>query len=615
MSNLEKFKVNEKKVWFTGGYWPSGVPKQVYDVEGIVIESLLDGFIRRANQKDLWDNDIALAVFGPYIEKLSYRELLELAKKFGTYLYDIGIQKGDVVAIDVPNSISYLVAYLGTLYIGAIVAGINPTYKPMEIVHALNITDAKALVVLDSLYKHGPEQILPKTKVEHVISTNSLDFVTAEEKIYAMLRQKIPDAQDGIPDQTDSYKVYRMKKIIDKTDARDIKVDIDPWNDPAVYLMTGGTTGLPKAAMLSHANLLSNIFQQRDWVQLEAGMINIGIIPFFHSFGTTSAMNATLYVGMPLLIFPKPPEVKEFCETINKVDAPKKIIYPGVEVLFKRLVDFVEELGYEEFKEKYDLHHKLKYVSQGAGPLHEYVRIPFEKYFCTIRCGYGLTETSPTVSSSPFWDLNKPGKVGLPIPGTDVIIAPADDFNDGPICDGTPEKDNFGIDYTGEICVAGPQVMLGYKGEQEEQEDNLKHWNGKRWLLTGDIGFLDEHGFIEIRDRKKSLIKVAGHSVFPKEVEQLMGNCAMVDDVVVAGLPDKERGEAVKAWVKLNENYKQDLDKSEEELRNWCIDNMARWKCPTYIEFIKEVPVTATGKVLRRELQEKDRSKMNENRE
>lgn len=154
--------------------------------------------------------------------------------------------------------------------------------------------------------------------------------------------------------------------------------------------------------------------------------------------------------------------------------------------------------------------------------------------------------------------------------------------------------------------------MLGYKGEQEEQEDNLKYWNGKRWILTGDIGFLDKDGFIEIRDRKKSLIKVAGHSVFPKEIEQIMGKNSIVNEVVVAGIPDKKRGEAVKAWVTLKPEYKREknIEETKAELKKWCEENMARWKCSTYIEFLEDLPVTATGKVLRRELQEKEIRKL-----
>ncbi|KKN28105.1 hypothetical protein LCGC14_0857730 [marine sediment metagenome] len=406
-----------------------------------------------------------------------------------------------------------------------------------------------------------------------------------------------------------------MKDLINKTEPEEINVDIDPWTDPAAYLMTGGTTGLPKVAMLSHANLVVNLNMAKPWTDLKTGMITIGSIPFFHSFGMTCVMSASLGLGMVMLLFPKPPPDDQLCEAINKIDAPEGIIYTGVEMLFKRLTDFVNSIGVEEFKKKYDFAEKLTYASQGAGPLHDYVRIPFEEIFCPIRSGYGLTETSPMHSIAPFWGPTKFGKLGLPIPGADWAIFDSENFEAGPICDGTKEKGGFGIENTGEICVAGPHIMLGYLGKQKEQEDNLKMWNGKRWLLTGDIGFMDEHGWVEIRDRKKSLIKVSGHSVFPKEVENLMGNHEMLDEIAVAGLPDTRTGEAVKAWVTLKKGFKADRDITSEQLKEWCVNNMAKWKSPKYIEFVRKMPVSMTGKVLRRELQEKDLSKLKKGRQ
>lgn len=610
MLSLKDFHVREDKVWFTGGYWPEGVVKQISEVEGVEVLPVWKGYLKSADDYGIWDNDVCVFALGPYLERINFRTLVDLAKKFGTFLYDLGIKKGDVVAIDLPNSINFVVAYMGSQYIGAIVAGVNPTYRPMELLHELTITEAKVLVLMDALYIAGPNSVLPKTKVKHVVSSNLLDFITAEGETYKKLRDAIPDFQGSVPDEADQYKVYRMKKIIEETEPKEITVDINPWTDPAVFLMTGGTTGLPKAAMLSHANLIINLYMIKPWVNLKPGMITIGSIPFFHSFGMTCVMNGALALGMQMLLFPRPPTEDILCEAINNLDAPEGIMYTGVEMLFKRLTDFVNEMGVDEFKKKYDFWKKLSYATQGAGPLHDYVRIPFEEIFCPIRVGYGLTETSPVTSIAPFWGPNKTGKLGLPIPGVDWAIFDAENFEAGPICDGTLEKGNFGIEHTGEICVAGPQVMLGYLGVQKEQEDNLKMWGGKRWLLTGDIGFMDEHGFCEIRDRKKSLIKVSGHSVFPKEVEELMGHHEMVDEVAVAGLPDEETGEKVKAWVTLKKGFKADRDIDAETLKKWCQDNMAKWKSPRYIEFVRKMPVSMTGKVQRRTLQEKDLDKL-----
>ncbi|MBD3253446.1 MAG: AMP-binding protein [Candidatus Lokiarchaeota archaeon] len=615
MPDLKDYSVDENKIWFTGGHWPEGVPKQLYDVEGIDITPMWKNYLNAANELDLWDEDICISVLGEYMERVKFKTLVDYAKKFGTFLYDTcGIRKGDVVAIDLPNSINFVTAYMGCQYIGAIAQGINPTYRPMELLHSLTMTDAKAFVMMDALYIAGPNSVLPKTKVKNVVSSNLLDFVTADEATLAKLRDNIPSFQDKVPDETEHYKVYRMKKIIEETEPKDIDVDIDPWNDPAVYLMTGGTTGLPKVAKLSHANLVANIYQIKPWTNLEKGMITIGSIPFFHSFGMTCVMNGALCIGMQMLLFPRPPDDESLCETINKLEAKNGIMYTGVEMLFKRLTDFAEQMGVDKFKEKYDIWKKLKYATQGAGPLHDYVRIPFEEIFCPIRVGYGLTETSPVVSVNPFWGPTKTGKLGLPLPGTDWAVFDANNFEAGPICDGTKEKGGFGIDNTGEICVCGPQVMLGYLGEQKEQEDNLKNWDNRRWLLTGDIGFMDEEGYCEIRDRKKSLIKVSGHSVFPKEVEELMGHHEMVDEVAVAALPDEHTGEAVKAWVTLKKEYKKGDDITSKQLKEWCLANMAKWKTPKYIEFVRKLPVSMTGKVQRRALQEKDLDKLEKGR-
>ncbi len=610
----QEFLVDENKVWFTGGYWPEGVPHQLKDVEDVKILPLWDYFIDAANTYETWDQDSCIFAYGPYIERVKLKTLFDYARRFGTFLYDtLGIRKGDVVAIDLPNSINFVVAYMGCQYIGAIAQGINPTYKPMELLHSLTMTKAKVLVLMDMLYIAGPNTILPKSSVKFLIPSNFVDFLTADEAIIEKLG--IPSAKGKIPDETEHYKVYWMQKIIKETEPKEIKVEINPWTDPAVYLMTGGTTGLPKVARLSHSNLSANLNMAKDWTKLKAGMITIGSIPFFHSFGLTCVMNAALGLGMVMLLFPKPPTDDVLCETINKLDAPEGIMYTGVEMLFKRLTDFIHEMGVEEFKKKYDFWEKLRYATQGAGPLHSYVKDPFEEIFCSIRSGYGLTETSPMQSIAPFWGPTKAGKLGLPIPGADWAIFPSDNFEAGPICDGTKELGGFGVENTGEICCAGPHIMLGYLGEQKEQEDNLKFWGGKRWLLTGDIGFMDDHGWVEIRDRKKSLIKVSGHSVFPKEVEELMGNHPAIDEVAVAGLPDDQTGEKVKAWITLKQGYKVGKNIEIEDIKNWCLENMAKWKSPRLIEVVRKLPVSMTGKVQRRELQEKDIDKMKSGKE
>ena len=599
--NVLKWYVSDDKPWFK--HYQEGVPKH----PEFPVISLGDWFNQKteenAKSKAIWFSKTFM----------NYRVLRKYTDSLATSLARQGIKKGDVVAILLPNSFQFSIAYFATVKLGAIVTPLNPTYKPLELLHSLTMTKAKVLVLMDMLYIAGPATILPKSDVKYLIPSNFVDFLTADDGTIQQLG--IPNAKEKIPSETEDYKIFWMKDILDTTESREISVDIDVWKDPAVYLMTGGTTGLPKVAMLSHANLLSNLHMIKPWVNLEPGMITIGSIPFFHSFGMTGVMNGALTLGMQMLLFPKPPSDDVLSETINKLDAPQGIIYVGVEMLFKRLTDYVHEVGVEEYKKKYSFTEKLKYASQGAGPLHDHIRVPFEEIFCPIRVGYGLTETSPVCSIAPYWGPNKTGKLGLPLPGVDWAIFDSNNFEAGPICDGTPERNNFGVEYTGEICVAGPHVMLGYLGEQKEQENNLKMWNGKRWLLTGDIGFMDEHGFCEIRDRKKSLIKVSGHSVYPKEVEDLMGHHPMIDEVAVAGLPDESTGEKVKAWITLKKGYKVGKNVEIDDIKKWCIENMAKWKSPRLIEVVRKLPVSMTGKVQRRELQEKDKAKMESGKE
>ncbi|TFG11176.1 MAG: long-chain fatty acid--CoA ligase, partial [Promethearchaeota archaeon] len=283
MPTPKSFRVYDKKVWFTEGFWPSGVAKQFSEIEGLKFQPLFQLFTDQATLKDFWDKDICIFVLGDYIERVTFRKLIEYAKRFGTFLKKIGIGKGDVVAIDIPNSINFIVAYLGTQYIGAVAAPVNPNYRPNEALHEFQMIKPKILVLMDFIYFSGISLVLNKTTIKFVVHSYLLDFITAEGKTLKKLQEMVPNFQSKIPSKEDLYFTYNMKDMINKTEPEEIKVDYDIWNDPAVYLMTGGTTGLPKVAMLSHANLISDLYMVKEWTRLKTGMIAIGTIPFFHS--------------------------------------------------------------------------------------------------------------------------------------------------------------------------------------------------------------------------------------------------------------------------------------------------------------------------------------------
>ncbi|MCB1153726.1 AMP-binding protein, partial [bacterium] len=376
----------------------------------------------------------------------------------------------------------------------------------------------------------------------------------------------------------------------------DVKIDPD---DVATYIMTGGTTGVPKAAMLTHFNCTSNTHQIKLWVfKIKPGAMIVGILPLYHSFAMTVVMNSCVRIGACMMLFPKPPSEDELCQTIQDIGPDDAVIYPGAEILFKRMSEFKD-------LDKYDIKGKLSVCVSGAGPLHRPVQEAFEKATgARLGEGYGLTEAGPVVSAHPFWGNRKIGTIGLPVPGTEWRIVELDDPKKEIPALTTIEKDGEVVPKSGEIICSGPQIMKGYLNQESDTAADIVEMEGKRWLLTGDIGFMDEHGRVTINDRKKQLIKNKGWSVFPSEVETLMMGHEAVTECAVAGIPDEKAGECIKAWCALKPEYQGKL--TAEELMAWAKDNMTFYKVPTYVEIIDEIPKSPIGKVMRRELQEAD---------
>jgi long-chain acyl-CoA synthetase len=588
-----KYPVDESKLWFKSKYWPPKLPHQLDIDFSLSMGDLLDRAVK--NWGDL-----------PYImfevggrNWLTYKQFADKVFRLATYLDSIGAKKGDVVALLLPNCIQYAVAFYACAKLGVVVSGVNPTYKPMEMLHQVKTINAKYLIALDTLYVEIAKPILDKWTFEKVIYTNVTDDCSGLSPIKKMLGKalkKIPSAKVDSP-----VGVKYLDAL--KSPPNPPKVAINAFEDTLTLIMTGGTTGVPKAAVLTHENcyanakqaelLLVNQKEKESDPDLGPKSAMLGVLPFFHSFAMTAVMNVAMASGAFIILYPRPPPTEEILNDIATMKLPNGsdpngVLYCGAEILFKRIADLPAETI-----AKYAIKGKLKLCISAAGPLHEYVRKPFtEKTGAPLTEGYGLTEASPLVTCNNFFGDREPGYIGTPASGTDVMIFDAADFSKGPIKE-------LGEKGTGEICVAGPQVMKGYIGHTEA---NILEWGGKRWLLTGDIGFMDAQGRFAIRDRKKQLIKMSGHSVFPAEVEELMGHNPKVSEVAVAGLPDVKTGEAVKAWVALKEGQ----TATPEELLAWAKENMTEWKAPKYVEIIKEIPKNLIGKVQRRALQEAD---------
>jgi len=568
-----KWSVDESKRWFKpGSGWPEAVPHNI-DFPLISLGEMLDESVRKfPDYKAIW-------FLGKF---MTYRELGGHVNALATAFHKLGFKKGDVISFLLPNSFQYVVCYFACQKLGIVGTGMNPTYKPMELLHQLKTTGATGLVVLDNLYKGCIAPILKQSSVKTIIATNVADHLPLLKKTLGKLLKKIPTG----PVPADALKYTDLLK----TPPAVPKVEINPEEDTATYIMTGGTTGLPKAAILTHLNLVANAIQCQAWLtKLGPGACAVGVLPLFHSFAMTTVMNAIIRVGAWMMLFPRPPETAELLKTIEEIGEEEATMYCGAEILFKRIADFAD-------LEKYKVMGKLSLCISGAGPLHRPVQEAFEKRTGgKLVEGYGLTEASPVVSGGPLWGERKIGTIGLPFPGTDWKILDSE----------TSTKElGIGEDQTGEIAVHGPQVMKGYLNQPQETADHLIQFEGKTWLLTGDIGFMGEDGQITIKDRKKQLIKFRGYSVFPKEVEELVGQHEAVSEVAAAGLPDAESGEIIKVWVVLRPEFKGKI--TEKELLEWAKNNMTHYKVPKLLEFRDDLPKTLVGKVMRRELQEAD---------
>ncbi|NVM45559.1 MAG: AMP-binding protein [Candidatus Lokiarchaeota archaeon] len=573
---VPKWYVDDKKPWFKK--YQDGVPKH----PEFPVISLGDWFDQKTDE---FAKNKAM-----YFSKTSmnYRVLRKYTDSLATSLSRLGVKKGDVVAILLPNCFQFTMGYFATVKLGGIVIPINPTYKPLEILHVLEQVKPKGLICMDVMYGLI-KPIQEKYKFEFVISTCIVDLAAIPPAVKEQLIADGTIPKGEVPGAINFLDVCQKRGEIDIPE-----VEIDPLNDTAVYLMTGGTTGVPKPAIITHYNCVTNAKQNVIWMpDASHPMACVGILPIFHAFGMTIVQNVVIEGGDFNILYAKRElDLKEVVDMIIEVGPEGGVILPGVENLFIGLTRYLKE------NPEPKLENMFRLCVSGAGPLHKPVKDAFEAVSNgTLVEAYGLTECTTAVSIGPFDGTDTPGTIGLPLPGTEWAIFDSEDFNKGQI-------KGYGIENTGEICVCGPQVMKGYLNRPEATSETLKEFEGRIWCLTGDIGYMDKNGQMVIRDRKKQMIKYKGYSVFPKEVEDLLGSHSAVMEVAVAGLPDVETGEIVKAWVQLHDESVGKI--TSDELIAWSKENITHYKCPKLIDIIEEIPKSMVGKVQRRELQIND---------
>ncbi|MGD7044173.1 long-chain-fatty-acid--CoA ligase [Jeotgalibacillus proteolyticus] len=511
-------------------------------------------------------------------KEFTYREMHENSLKMAKYLQDIGIEKGDRVAIMLPNTPASVIAYYGILYAGAIVVQTNPLYTEREIEYQMKDSGAKAIVTLDILFPRV-SSVFNKTDLKHMIISGIKDFLPFPKNlIYPFIQKK----QYGMTVKVEhSGSNHLLTEILKISSPDPVEHALNFEEDIAILQYTGGTTGHPKGVMLTHKNLIANASMCDAWLykNKKGEEIILGILPFFHVYGMTTVMILSIMQGYKMILLPKF-DVDTVLKTIHK---QRPTIFPGAPTIYIGILNHPE-------LSKYDLTSVQSCIS-GSAPLPVEVQENFEKLTGgKLVEGYGLTESSPVTHSNFIWDQKRiKGSVGVPWPDTDSKIISMETGEPLP-----PGE-------IGEIIVKGPQVMKGYWNQPEETAAILKDG----WLYTGDLGYMDEAGYFYIVDRKKDMIIAGGFNIYPREIEEVMYEHPAIQEVVTVGVPDAYRGETVKIFVVL----KQGQEATEKELDDFARQHLASYKVPRIYEFREELPKTAVGKILRRQLVEEEKEK------
>ncbi len=509
--------------------------------------------------------NVATIFFG---RRLTYSQIDNMASCFATSLQGLGVGAGDHVALLLPNCPQFLIAFFGSLKAGAIPVPLNPAYVARELHNIFADASPKIVVAVDGVLQRVREAA-EGTTVEHLVVTYMRDYLSPLMSLMVTVNER----REGSAVSVEGENVHIFLDLLKNNSTDYIHPDSSPL-DTAVLLYTGGTTGVPKGAMLSHRNLVSDALQMAAWVwdnRPERKDIFLSAIPFFHSYGMTVVMNLAISSASAMLLVPRF-AIKDVLRSIARFHPT---VFPAVPTMYNAIAR-------HPLATRYDLR-SIRVCISGAAPLPLEVAEAFEAVTgARLVEGYGLTEASPVTHCNPVFGERRTGSIGLPIPGTDAGVVDPDS--------GEPLQ----AGEVGELAVRGPQVMRGYLNRHEETEQVMRDG----WLLTGDMARQDEDGYFYVVDRKKDLILVGGFSVYPREVEEVLYECPEVQEALVVGVPDRHRGEIVKAYVVLTP----DTETTERDLHYFCAERLANYKVPSRIEFRESLPKSAIGKYLRRQL-------------
>ena len=554
----------QDKPWLA--HYDKGVPDTI-DYEPICLPDYLD-----KSSQDFPER--TALIFEGF--KLSYRQLCEMVNRFASCLCALGIQKGDRVAILLPNTIPCVVSYYAILKIGAVTVMNNPVCSDAELEYQFNDAGAKILITLDILVERMAD-LRTKTGINQIIYTSLGDYLPFTKSIPFSLTAP----KSGLKTKVKaSDNILRWKDLVAGHPAASDHAK-PGYDDIAMLQYTGGTTGTSKGVILTHGNLSCQIQQINAWFPTFSGKdeVILGGLPFFHSFGLTCAMNNAVFAGWSNILVAKP-SAENLLAAIRKYKPTFAPLVPAM---------YIGILQHPNIH-KTDLK-CIKACFSGSAPLPVEVMKRFETITgAAISEGFGLTETSPITHANPFQGKRKIGSVGLPFPDTECRIVD--------LSDGSTEME---VGQTGELVIKGPQVMQGYWNHPEETAAALKDG----WLYTGDIARMDAEGYFYIVDRKKDMIISAGYNVYPRQIDEVMYGHPNVQEACAIGLPHPTRGEWIKAFVVL----KKAQETTGEDLMDYCRERMAGYKLPGEIEFRTELPKSSVGKILRKTLRDEEMKK------
>jgi long-chain acyl-CoA synthetase len=563
-------------------YYEAGVPRMV-DIPDIPLYEVLRNCAR------VYPNKTALRLILRYLpmglqlgSTMSYTQLDQASDRFAAALYSLGVRQGDRVAIMLPNIPQQPIAYFGTIKAGAIVVNTNPTYTVRELHHQLHDSGAETIVTLTGIYARVQEA-RPDTNLKRIITTDIVDSLPFYWRLLAAPKLRASDLMADVPSAPDTYDFY---KLLGSHPPKAPTVTYAP-DDVVLFQYTGGTTGIPKAAMLTHRNLLSNLKQIHAWFpDVVRGQEKIlGTLPYFHVYGMTCGVLSAPEMGAELIMSPDPRNTELVLQMIEREHIT---IYPGVPAMSSAIVN-------HPMVKQFELH-SIKDCVSGGAPLPGEIARVFEKITGGYLVeGYGLSESSPVAVANPLRGERRAGSIGIPVSNTNVEVVALDANENGDYIP-VPQGEE------GELVIFGPQVMKGYWNNPEETAKTLDKRGG---LHTGDIVKMDEDGFLYVVDRKKDLIITGGYNIVPREVEEILYMHPKVVEACVVGIPNQLRGELVKAYIVLKPGEEATVD----EIRTFCKQYLVHYKVPKSIEFRTEIPKSQVGKVLRRLLVEEEVAK------